>query len=495
MQTGAMRASVDESPWEHPFLTQENLARFRRYSEGVWQIASRYASGRPERLRCAFAVNLAQNMYNWARLAQKYGAQVALFPDVEHKTALSCPEWEDYQGEFENIQDGAAFLRENHGLTPEVPCYRIPRDGEDLLTAFQKQSGGSSSEFSRLREQAPGLRYDQLLAYPGFYPYYRWAKALSEFDVVYAANMPFAAYASGAPYSVCPTGGEVRVACGKPDVLGHVLRLSFSSARFVTISNPHLLSHCRRLGFGNGVYLPFPVDDQRYCPGEGQARIQWEQAYGKGVFVFTPVRLDEGVKGFGGSLFEALLQVIRVRPEARFVLIAWGDHASRMKDRINNSQFRRHFILLHPVGKKRLIDYYRSCDVVLDQLVWGYYGATALEAAAIGKPIVMKLRNDQYAPLYQGDVAPVAHATDLSDVINHLTHLIGRADERVHVGTDLRQWLVRTHGAERTVPLLLGLLRLTADGVPLPQDLVNPLQDSESEEEKAYHAGCLRDAS
>ena len=58
-----------------------------------------------------------------------------------------------------------------------------------------------------------------------------------------------------------------------------------------------------------------------------------------------------------------------------------------------------------PVGKHQLIDYYRSCDIVLDHFVYGYYGTTALEAAGIGKPVVMKLRADQDAALYRGDVA------------------------------------------------------------------------------------------
>jgi hypothetical protein len=56
----------------------------------------------------------------------------------------------------------------------------------------------------------------------------------------------------------------------------------------------------------------------------------------------------------------------------------------------------------------------------------------------------------------------------------------------------MRRWLVRTHGEAVTMPLLLALLRLTADQAPLPADLVNPLCAAETEAETMYHQACRR---
>ena len=151
----------------------------------------------------------------------------------------------------------------------------------------------------------------------------------------------------------------------------------------------------------------------------------------------------------------------------------------------------KQFIILPPVGKKRLIDYYRSCDIVLDQFVYGYYGSSALEAASIGKPVVMHIRPEQYGPLYAGDIAPLRNATTIGEIRNALIALLDHENLRRYEGAAMRAWAVRNHGEQKTVPLMLALLRLAADRVPLPPDLVSPLRDPLTAEEIAYHQSCL----
>lgn len=51
----------------------------------------------------------------------------------------------------------------------------------------------------------------------------------------------------------------------------HLRPLAFSAARFIIISNPHTLGHSRRIGLTNGVYLPYPMDDEKYSPGAGES--------------------------------------------------------------------------------------------------------------------------------------------------------------------------------------------------------------------------------
>lgn len=109
-------------------------------------------------------------------------------------------------------------------------------------------------------------------------------------------------------------------------------------------------------------------------------------------------------------------------------------------------------LLLPPVGKLRLIDYYRSCDIVLDQFVYGYYGATALEAASIGKPVVMKLNANQYDALYKGDVMPVFNASSPDEAVSALQTLINQPSLR------------REPGKESAI----GWSETTAKGAPFP---------------------------
>src|SRR5262245_44994269 len=71
-------ASVDLVPWEHPYLTPANLARFKRYSAAVWDFALEYHRQHPQPFAPAFTVNMAQSMYKWAVLTQEAGFPTAL---------------------------------------------------------------------------------------------------------------------------------------------------------------------------------------------------------------------------------------------------------------------------------------------------------------------------------------------------------------------------------------------------------------------------------
>lgn len=486
------RNSVDEAPWRHPFLGEANIKRFRAYSEGVWQFAREHERTRTKPLKIAFSVNTAQNMYNWSRLAAKHGAEAALYLYPWDTYTLTRPEWEEFDGDYADVSDAEGFLKANPDLKPVLPCHRIPIEGNELMVARQAFLEGMRKPLLDLLATSPGVRHEALWAYEGFAAYYRWAKALANYDVVYAAAMPFPAYASGRPYCAFSVGGDLIYDAGRGDHYGQAVSMAFGGARFLMLSNPHPLGHCRRLGLTNAVYLPYPIDDGRYSPGEGQSRMEWHARYGPGVFVLTTARLDRKFKGYGEEFLKSLVTVAKRRPQVRYVFLQWGEDATAFRDQVRQYGMEEHFIILSPVGKKRLIDYYRSCDIVLDHFVFGYYGATALEAAAIGKPVVMKLRTEHYAPLYAGDTMPAFNASSPQEIGEALTRLTDSEELRARSGSEMRQWLIRHHGEARTVPLMLALLRITAERVSLPKDLVNPLLDADSEAEQAYHTACLR---
>lgn len=486
------RSSIDYEPWTHPYLTEPNIRRFREYSETVWQIALDYKKNNPEPLKIAFMVNLAQNMHKWARMAQECGAHATLFLHPLDNTAISSPEWEEFDGEFPGLLDRDKFLKANPHIQVEVPYKRIAMEDYGLLDSYYKFIEGKRKPLLALLSRSPDIRPEALVGYDSFYPYYAWAKELAEFDVLYAASSPLAAYATGRPYCVFSVGGDLMLDCGRDDEYGQLMTLSFNAGRFLLVSNPHTLAHSRRLGLTNALYLPYPMDDSRYSPGEGQARKIWEARYGKGTYVLMTSRLDVKYKGQDSAFYQALFNTARQRPEVRFVFLAWGENAKEFRSRIKSTGLQDRFIILSTVGKKRLIDYYRSCDIVLDSFVYGYYGATALEAAAVGKPVIMKLRTEHYAPLYDGDVMPVLNARTPEEMENALLLLCGNAALRLETGKAMREWLVRNHGEKKTTALLLAILRFVADRVQLPENIVHPLLDEETDQEKAYHQSCIR---
>lgn len=492
MGNGTVLNSIDNTPWEHPFLTKENIVSFRRYSHAVWGYVQKRIDGR---YLCdiAFCVNMAQNMYKWTRLAREYGAQATLYLHPHDTSAISRPEWENYDGEFENLLDGENFLL-SHNVDVDGPYKLVPFETVVSLTENKRISAKCFSVLIKMLPNPWGIRYQEMNIYPGCGPYIHWAKALAEHDVSYSASMPLASYFSGTPYCVCPVGGDVQFDCGRGDWYGEVMSKAFRTARFILVSNPHMLGHCRRLGFSNALYLPYPMDSNRYSPGSGKSRSQWVQEKGDGLYVLSSSRLDAGVKGHGNAYFSALAEAVKLRPELRFVFLQWGESVESMKRAVNEMGLSKNVLVLPPVGKKRLIDYYRSCDVVLDTFVYGYYGATALEAASIGKPVVMKIRSEHYDPLYGGDVMPAENASSPADITRALIHLAKDKEYRDRKGLDMREWLVRTHGQDFTVPLMLALLKFTARNIKIPKAIakLNPLLAELSPEELAYHRGCLQ---
>lgn len=486
-------ASVDETPWEHPFLGPSSVADFRAYSEAVWAFAREHNERRASLPRCAFVVNMAQNMYKWAALCAERGAQAELFPHGWDRSAVNAPEWEEFDGTWPDPLDGDGFLAA-HGaaLRLRVPVQRVPLHGEAFRDAYASFARGDRRALLRLAGRHPGLQLGYLFAAPVLAPYLEWAVALQRFDVAYAASIPLAALLSGRPYLTATVGGDLIYDCGRGDAYGELMSLAFASARFCVVSNPHPLAHARRLGLSNLLHLPYPMDDHVYAPGPSALRARWEAERGEGVYVLSTARLDARWKGRDGSFLRGLLEAARQRPELRFAYVSWGEDRGAFEDRVARSGLADRFLRLEPAGKRRLLEYYRASDLVLDQLAFGYYGATALEAAAVGKPVLMRHRVDHYAPLYAGDPFPAVDVRSAEDLCEQLVELAERPERRAELGETTRAWLVRHHGRERTVPVLLALLALAADGTPLPSDLRSPLETPLSDAEREYHAAHAR---
>lgn len=488
--------SVDSQPWRHPYLSPANIARFREYSEDVWSHALDVWTARERPLDCGFAVNMAQNMHKWARMAQRQGVDSTLYTHPMDTHPFSHPYWELFNGdinEWSELGDGEAD-RLFSEVSP-VPTKAVPLGSNEFVVAVQNFEHRSSLGYSRadffdLMSGTPSIRFESLWHHRMFATYYDWARELSRHDVCYAASAPFAAYASGIPYAVFSVGGDLQFDCGRAKPYGRAMSVAFGSAQFLMVSNPHTLGHSRRLGFVNGVYLPYPMDTDRYSPGTAIARQEWEARTGPGVFVLVTTRLDSSVKGYGTPMIEELLKLLRSMPQLRVVFLGWGADADRHQEVVSRAGLEAQVMILPPVGKEKLIDYYRSADVVLDQFVYGYYGSSALEAAGVGKPVIMFIRRDQYDALYRGDSAPVEDASSPLEVVGHLRTLAEDEGRRRESGAKMREWVVRNHGEEKVAPLMAALLGLAASRRALPSDLVNPLRSPLSEDEVSYHTAC-----
>jgi glycosyltransferase involved in cell wall biosynthesis len=101
---------------------------------------------------------------------------------------------------------------------------------------------------------------------------------------------------------------------------------------------------------------------------------------------------------------------------------------------------------------------YEQADVVLDQLNAGWYGMLAIEAMALGKPVVTFLHDDatRRAEEAFGTRVPIVRA-DRENLVETLRPLAESAAERRRIGAESRAYAEHVHDLERVADRLLAL--------------------------------------
>ena len=101
---------------------------------------------------------------------------------------------------------------------------------------------------------------------------------------------------------------------------------------------------------------------------------------------------------------------------------------------------------------------YRNADIVVDQLNAGWYGVFAIEAMALGKPVVTFLHDEAVRRTEEafGLEVPLVPATK-DTLAEALRPLVESAEERTRVGAASRAYVERVHDADRVADRLLDL--------------------------------------
>src|SRR5207342_1086414 len=103
---------------------------------------------------------------------------------------------------------------------------------------------------------------------------------------------------------------------------------------------------------------------------------------------------------------------------------------------------------------------YRAADIVVDQLNAGWYGLFAVEAMALGKPVVTFLHDEAVRRTEEafGVRVPIVSAT--ADTLREaLRPLVADAAQRREVGGASRTYVEHVHDVERVADRLLDLYR------------------------------------
>jgi hypothetical protein len=101
---------------------------------------------------------------------------------------------------------------------------------------------------------------------------------------------------------------------------------------------------------------------------------------------------------------------------------------------------------------------YRAADIVVDQLNAGWYGMFAIEAMALGKPVVGFLHEEAAARTEQafGVAVPIVRASK-ETLRERLAALVASAEARRRIGAESRAYVEQVHDIERVADRLLAL--------------------------------------
>jgi hypothetical protein len=101
---------------------------------------------------------------------------------------------------------------------------------------------------------------------------------------------------------------------------------------------------------------------------------------------------------------------------------------------------------------------YRAADIVVDQLNAGWYGLFAIEAMALGKPVVTFLHEEAVRRTEEafGTQVPILNATK-ETLRERLRELVASAEERRRIGAASRAYVEHVHDLERATDRLLAL--------------------------------------
>jgi glycosyltransferase involved in cell wall biosynthesis len=104
--------------------------------------------------------------------------------------------------------------------------------------------------------------------------------------------------------------------------------------------------------------------------------------------------------------------------------------------------------------------HYERADIVVDQLNAGWYGIFALEAMALGKPVLSYLRPEavQETERAFGTQVPIVPVTK-ETLRERIAELAASADERRRIGASSRAYVERVHDADKGADRMIEIYR------------------------------------
>ncbi|MEP6811480.1 MAG: glycosyltransferase [Actinomycetota bacterium] len=410
--------------------------------------------------------NVAQNGYNNAKFLRRLGVEA--WAVCDEPEAFAQPEWEDAV-----LPPGTAALARGAGIST-LDGWRRP---EWVITPTQPRARfrgyyrpayarALAANLPRLRRLFAELRRDYAplrtvlgtpLTFGDVVAAFRvtWMHGLTlgpigalyeRFDLVqaYATNAILPLMETPFRPFVAFEHGTLRELPFEDSWRGRLLSLAYHRAHTVIITNADVIGSARRLGLENTIFVPHPVDETKYATGDSDLGRELRDD-GFGPIVFAPARQDWVEKGTDALVGGFAAFVRAGHPRALLLLGSWGRDVARTAALVRDLGLDDNVRPFEPLPKLRLIDAYRAADIVVDQFVFGTFGAIAPEAMACERPVVMAFDPELHEWCFP-EPPPIVSARAAGEIGRALIRLAGDREERDRLGRAGRQWVEKHHG-------------------------------------------------
>jgi glycosyltransferase involved in cell wall biosynthesis len=237
-------------------------------------------------------------------------------------------------------------------------------------------------------------------------------------------------------------------------VQGRLLNLAYRTADSCVITNPDVVGSAKRLGLQHYRFIPHPLDETKYTPGESAVREEIRRATGAELIFLCPTR-HEWSNAFDSKRSDRVIRAFArysrgENPRAALVLSRWGRDVRASEALIAQEGIAGRVVWRHPMHKLRLLEHYRAADVVLDQFheSVGTFGTVTAEALSCARPVVMYF-NPEVHRWCLPEPPPIESALGEEEIEARLVALASDPGRRAKVGEASRAWVVRWHGWER----------------------------------------------
>jgi glycosyltransferase involved in cell wall biosynthesis len=285
----------------------------------------------------------------------------------------------------------------------------------------------------------------------------------SNYDVVqgYGTEPILPMLASKTPY-VAFEHGTLRDFIRNDNALNRLTALAYRLADHVLVSNGDCLEHAEWLGCKNISSVIHPVDVQQHRRVDQVEVERLRRSYDADVILFCPLRHDWKTKGTDVHL--RALPFIRRAVGARVALVTapWGAQISesrRLIEELGCLDIVRW--LERPLARLDMIAHFHAADVVLDQMALPHFGATAPQALAAGRPVVMSYRPESTAWIVS-QPAPILPAFTPEEVCEAVLTALDPKWQGTF-GAQAVQWIDEQHSAERLLNDQLSIYRKILD--------------------------------